>query len=451
MYNSREGRLVGDTNNEFDSSRRSDVSYTRYSRSLGVGEYQKRRKRGTAFRCAVYCVLLVVMGATAFLFGRRYFGDLPLSGAGYVEQKEEAAEEQPEPEAATNTPVKVSLLMAGDVIMNGSAIDSGSKDSGAYNFDHLFTHLTSELSAFDLRLVDQETCLPGSKFGFGAYRPLNAPQELGRAEVSAGFNVILRASDHTMDNGEEGVHNELAWWKSEYPNLPLLGVAEPDPDNNPGLNDYVNDVYIYEKEGLKIAVLNHSWSIGEESQHIVSALTEDKIASDAKKARDAGADIIVACPHWGAENNTEPSEEETIFAKTYADNGVDVVIGTHPRVLQRIEVLDGPDGHKTVCYYSLGCLISSLYSQNMLGGLAEITLERDESGSCSVQSAVLKPVVTHRGSGEDYTVYLLSDYTDELAQTSWDGDLTPEEATRRCTEILGEDYDAEACEYRVSL
>lgn len=455
MYNAREGRLVGDTNNnEFDSSRSSDILYTRYSRDLGVGEYQRRRKRGTAFRCVVYCVLIVVMGATAFLFGRRYFGGMPLSGAGYVEQKEPVANEaeaDEEAEATTNPPVQVSLLMAGDVIMNGSVIQSGTKDSGAYGFDHVFAHLTNELSSFDLRLVDQETNLPGSKFGFGSYRPLNAPQELGRAEVAAGFNVVLRASDHTMDNDIEGIHNELAWWKSEYPNLPLLGIAEPDPAANPDLNDYVNNVYVYEKEGFKIAILNHSWGIADEWRGFVSALAEDKIEADVKKARDAGANIIVACPHWGAENSVELSEEETTFAQVYANHGVDVVIGTHPRVLQRVEVLNGPDDHKTVCYYSLGCLVSSLYNQNMLGGLAEVTLLRDESGACSVQSATLKPVVTHRGNGEDYTVYLLSDYTNELAQTSWDADITPEEANRRCTEILGEGYDAGAFEYRVNL
>ncbi|MBO7673704.1 MAG: CapA family protein [Atopobiaceae bacterium] len=436
-------------NNENELTRLSGGSYYKYSRSAGVASYRKRRRQGKIFRFVVSVLLIAVMSVTAFLFGRRLMDDKPLTGAGYIEQEDEIVE-VPEPEEApTLQPTQITLLMAGDVVMNDAVVQSGLKESGAYGFDHLFMNLRGELSSFDLRLVDQETGLAGSKFGFGAWMPLNAPQELGRAEVSAGFNVILRATDHTLDNGTEGVHNELAWWQSEYPNLPLLGVAEPDPAANPGLNDYVNNVYVYEKEGFKVAVLNHSWAIDEVSHGVVSPLTEDKIAADVQKARDAGADIIVACPHWGWENEAEPNDEEKNFAQVYANHGVDVVIGTHPRVLQRTEILEGPDGHKTVCYYSLGCLISSLYSQNFLGGLAEVTLARDESGACSVQSAVLKPVVTHRGYGEDYTVYLLSDYTDELTYSSWDYDLTPAEATRRCTEILGEGYNAEAFELRI--
>jgi len=434
--------------NENELTQLTSGSYYRYSRAAGVAGYQKRRRQARAFKLVVSVMLMAIMGVTGFLFGRRLLDDMPLTDAGYIEQEEPVVVSEVE-EIPTLQPTQIKLLMAGDVIMNDAVVQSGLKESGAYGFDHLFSHLTSELSGFDLRLVDQETGLAGSKFGFGAWMPLNAPQELGRAEVSAGFNVILRATDHTLDNGTEGIHNELAWWESEYPNLPLPGIAEPDPETNPNLSDYVNDVYIYEKEGLKIAVLNHSTLIPEESQGVVSPLTEEKIVADVRKARTAGAELIVACPHWGVENETEPNEEEQNFARIYADNGVDVIIGTHPRVLQRAEVLEGPDGHKTVCYYSLGCLVSSLYSQNFLGGLAEITLARDENGVCSVQSAVLKPVVTHRGNAEDYTVYMLSEYTDDLTYSSWDYDLTPEEAARRCTEILGEGYNTELCELNI--
>jgi poly-gamma-glutamate synthesis protein (capsule biosynthesis protein) len=442
---------MGDiNNNENDLTQLSRGPYSKYSRFAGVESYRKRRRQSKVFQVVVYVLLIMVVGTATFLLGWRLLDDRPITGAGYIEQEDEVVEEEPEPEETPALPAtEIKLLMTGDVVMNHAVVESGLKESGAYGFDHLFSNLRGELSSFDLRLVGQETGLAGSKFGFGAWMPLNAPQELGRAEVSAGFNVILRASDHTLDNGNEGVHNELAWWQSEYPNLPLLGVAEPDPAANPGLNDYVNNVYIYEKEGLKIAVLNHSWAIPEESYGVVSPLTEDKIVADVNKAREAGAQIIIACPHWGAEDEVEPTEEEKSFAQIYANNGVDVVIGTHPRVLQRTEVLEGPDGHKTACYYSLGCLVSSLYSQNFLGGLAEVTIARNEEGVCSVKSAVLKPVVTHRGNGEDYSVYLLSAYTDDLTNSSWDSDLTPAEATRRCTEVLGEGYDAEKFELRV--
>lgn len=433
---------------DYGTSGRSDGPYSHYSRSAGVQSYRHKRRQGSAFKIVVYTMLVMVIGGALVLLSRHFLGDFLPSPSSSSTQE---AEMEQMAEITTVQPAEITLVAAGDVVMNGSVVESGRLESGAYNFDHLFSHLSGELSQFDLRTVDQETGLAGSEFGFGSEQPLNAPQELGRAEIEAGFNVILRATDHTLDLGHEGVHNELQWWNNEHPEIPLLGVAEPDPEENPGLNDYVNNVYIFDKDGFKVAVLNHSWSITDEERGVVSVLAEDQIASDVQKARDEGANMIIACPHWGMEYNTEPSEEEMAFAQVYANNGVDVVIGTHPRVLQRVDVLQSEDGHRTICYYSLGCLISSLDSQSLVGGLAEITLSRDDTGNYTVSSAALKPVVTHRGNGDDFGTYLLSDYSTDLAQSGWDYGLTPEEVDVRCSDILGEGYNADEDVYRVAL
>lgn len=443
---------MGDKRNDgHNGFNRANNPYSPYSRSAGVSSYRRRRRQGLAFKWISALLLVAIIGGAGFLFGRKYLEeDFPL-GFTANDAQENQPEEVEVSEPTTVQPVQITLAAVGDVIMNGSVVQSGLLESGAYDFGHLFEHLAGELSGFDLRLVDQETGLAGSKFGFGNWRPLNAPQELGRDEADAGFNVILRASDHTLDNGWEGIHNELQWWESEYPDMPVLGIAEPDPEANPGLGDYVNNVYVFEKDGFKVAVLNHTWGIGEEDLGVVSALAEDKIADDVQRARDAGAEMIVACPHWGVENNTEPSEEETFFAQVYADHGVDVIIGSHPRVLQRIEVLGNESGHRTVCFYSLGCVMSSLEEQNLIGGMAEVTLSRAEDGTCSVASATLKPVVTHRGNGTDFAAYMIGDYSDDLAHSSWNWGLTADVVNDRCGEILGEGYDYEAREFRVAL
>lgn len=432
-------------NGEYGTPNRSDASYSRYSRNAGIQTYRRKRRQGNVFKIVVLAMVVIVVGGAVLMFGRHVFGDLlPAPSTHTAEERAESKEEK------KVQPAEITLVAAGDVIMNGSVVESGLLESGAYDFDHLFSPLTDELSRFDVRIVNQETNLPSSKFGFGNTTPLNAPQELGRAEVDAGFNVICRATDHTMDNGTEGLHNELQWWDSEYPDLPLLGIAEPDGEQYPNLNNYVDNVYVFEKDGFKVAILNHTWGVSDENAGIVSALAEDKIVNDVNRARELGAEMIIACPHWGMENTTEANEEETSFAQIYASCGVDVVIGTHPRVLQRVEVIHGEDGRKTVCYYSLGCLTSSLSNSNLVGGLAEITLSKDETGACSISSATLKPVVTHRATGEDYATYLLADYDEELSYSGWDY-LTRESANASVAEVLGDGYDEGACEYRVEL
>ena len=411
----------------------------RYSRSEGITSYRRRRRRNRLAKTLTVLVLLAIIGSAGVLFGRQFFEQLPVpsSGGAQPEAAEGAAAEAvPDPQ-----PTEISIVCSGDVILNSAVVESGRTETGTYDFSHLFAPLAKELEHFDLRMVSQESALAGSKFGYGYSNPLNAPQDLGRSEVEAGFNTVLRATDHTLDTGFEGIHNELSWWHSEFPDVPVLGVSEPEITVYPHLTDYVDNVYIYQKEGFKVAVLNHSWGIEGEERGAVSSLDEEKATEDVRKAKELGANMIVACAHWGAENDQNIVDEQTEFAKLYADLGVDVIIGTHPRVLQPVSVLENSKGHKTVCYYSLGCLISSLNTQNMVGGLAEVRLVRNPDGSCAVTSAELKPVVTHRGSGEDFATYLLGDYTDELAYSSRDGSLTPERISQSCKEILGDSYD----------
>ena len=417
-------------------------SSTKYSRTQGLSKYRKRRRRDRAFTVIVVIVVLAIVAGGVALFGRQLAGlEMPTFTPSSVSAPAQNSAEEKKEDVVLVEPAQVSLAFAGDVIMNSAVVDSGSDYSGNYNYSHLFTHLTPEISGYDVRALSQETAMAGNSYGYGNYNPLNAPNELGTAEVNAGFNVILHATDHTADTGFECIHNELLWWQTNNASVPIVGVAEPDLAGNPSLSDYVNNVFIFEKAGFKVAILNHSTDISEDNRGVVSSLDEEKIAADVAKARELGAEMIVACPHWGNEGDSEPSEEETHFAQVYANHGVDVIVGTHPRVLQRAEILTGPEGHQTVCFYSLGCLIESIGTDNLLGGIAELTLTRDAQRTYHVASAKLKPIVTNRASGTDFTSYLLANYADDISSSSWDG-RSREALNERCTEILGAGYNA---------
>lgn len=446
---SRKGKLVSDGFDERDgAAERRASSSTKYSRSQGLSTYRKRRRRDRAFTAVVVIIVLAIIAGGVALFGRQLMTFEPPSLSLPSTNAPADTSDEAKKEVVLVEPAQISLAFAGDVIMNSAVVDSGSDYSGNYNYSHLFTHLTPEISGYDVRALSQETAMAGSSYGYGNYYPLNAPNELGTAEVNAGFNVILHATDHAVDTGSEGLHDELLWWQSNNPTIPVLGVAEPDLAGNPSLSDYVNNVYIFEKAGFKVAILNHSTDIAEDNRGMVSSLDEEKIASDVAKARELGAEMIVACPHWGNEGDPEVSEEETRFAQVYANHGVDVIVGTHPRVLQRAEILTGPEGHQTVCFYSLGCLIESIGTNNLLGGIAELTLARDAQRTYHVTGAKLKPIVTNRASGTDFTSYLLADYTDDVSGSSWDGQ-SRDSLNERCSEILGTGYNAGT--YELSL
>ena len=129
-------------------------------------------------------------------------------------------------EETTTTPpdVTVDIMMIGDILAHEGVYNSGLQADGTYNFDHLFKNIKSDISAADIRIVNQETILGGVELGLSGYPCFNSPYEIGVAEAKAGFNVILHATNHTLDKGLTGVENCLNFWKTNYPEMAVLGI-----------------------------------------------------------------------------------------------------------------------------------------------------------------------------------------------------------------------------------
>jgi poly-gamma-glutamate synthesis protein (capsule biosynthesis protein) len=129
--------------------------------------------------------------------------------------------------------------------------------------------------------------------------------------------------------------------------------------------------------------------------------------------------------------------------------GADVIIGGHPHVIEPVEVLTAPDGHKVPCFWSVGNFVSTqVDNQNLIGGVAKVTMVKDGNGACSVTACSFVPTVTHKGIGSNMTTYLLRDYTDDLATSNYleangtdNTNLTVAWANEFCTEVLGPGFD----------
>ena len=148
--------------------------------------------------------------------------------------------------------------------------------------------------------------------------------------------------------------------------------------------------------------------------YAVHKLTDEaQIRADIRAAQEA-ADIVIVFAHWGTEYQTEPDEEQNRWTQVFLEEGVDVVIGTHPHVLQPYEWITAEDGHRMLVYYSLGNFVSAQdMPDRILGGMAQFKAVITLNG-CEIVEADLVPVVTHQADGL-YTAYLLEDYTEELA------------------------------------
>lgn len=359
--------------------------------------------------------------------------------------------EEPTTEEPTTEPFKpttINIKMVGDMLMHTGVSDSGRMDDGSYNYDHLFANVKADIQSADIAMVNQEVILGGTELGLSGYPTFNAAYEVGDALVNAGFNVVLHATNHTIDKGAKGVDNCINYWKSKHPTVGVLGINQTAED--------VNNIYVYTQGDIKVAILNYTYgtngiALPTGREYIVNLLDKERVVSDLKKAKEI-ADFVIVAPHWGPEYKHEPWNEpgsiydEVGWAQLMADNGADLIIATHPHVIQPVEWIEGVNGNKTLCYYSLGNFVSNQdKAPRMVGAMADVTIENNEAGEVYIKEYGVTPLVTHKLFGKQaITTYKLSDYTQELASRNGimknDGVFSLQYCKDLCKQVFGELY-----------
>lgn len=307
---------------------------------------------------------------------------------------------------------ELTLLAVGDNLIHSQVIESGLKEDGTYNYDHLYSRLKPEIEAADIAVINQETILGGKEFPYTGYPIFNSPTQIGDAIVEAGFDVVLHASNHTLDKGYHGVLNTFEYW-SKHPQITVLGINKSQEDQD--------TIKILEKNGIKVAMLNYTYGLNgftmpKDKPYLVNMLDKSKMKKDIRMAKEQ-ADFVIVFPHWGTEYVYEPDTKQKELAHFFAEEGVDLVIGTHPHVLEPVEWVISDSGHRMLLYYSLGNYVSyQKEAPRMLGGMGHITITK-ENEVTYISEAGITPIVTHYESTKNhsYEVCKLEDYTIDKA------------------------------------
>ncbi len=316
-------------------------------------------------------------------------------------------------------PDSMQIVMVGDMLIHKPILDSAKQEDGSYNFDHLFVNVKDYISTADLAIANQETIMGGDRYGYTGYPSFNTPFAISDAEVNAGFDVLLFATNHALDKTKKGILNCMEYLDTTHPNLGYVGI-------NHSQEEYDNKIYTYEANGITVAILNYTYgtnglAIPSDMPYIVNTLEEEKVRSDVRKAEEI-ADFTIVCPHWGTEYKLEPDSSQEKWANIFLEEGADLVLGAHPHVIEPIEWLTHENGNKMLVYYSVGNFVHGTsssgkgVSNRMVGGIADVTLERnEETGEVEIIHHGVIPIVCHIANGTEYTVYYLEDYTEELA------------------------------------
>ncbi|MDE6148538.1 MAG: CapA family protein [Ruminococcus sp.] len=316
----------------------------------------------------------------------------------------------------------ISFVGVGDNLIHESIYEeadkyAGSVNDGQYDFTPMYSEVKNLIEGNDIAFVNQETILGGYNLGLSGYPTFNSPSEIAQNLKATGFNLVNMATNHALDKGQEGINNELNAFRNAE-DMVFAGIADCQ-------NTYDN-ITVFEKKGVKFAFLAYTYGtngINPPNSYSIHYFNEEEIISDIKKAKEL-SDVVIVSAHWGEENIDYATDYQTYYAQIFADAGVDVVIGTHPHVIQPIEWYDGVNGNKTLVVYSLGNFLGGMLEvNNIVSGMVKFDFVKSDN-EIAVKNVKWTPLVIHfELNGKDiqedrfnYKIYPLSEYSNELAK-----------------------------------
>lgn len=392
-------------------------------------EEEVQKKKRLAIIIGISVVVLIIVGTVAGIqISKKYKAD---KAAEKARQEKLAAEKEQE----ENT---IEFLAVGDNIAHQPIRESGMQADGVWNYDHVYQYVKKDIEAADLSLVTQETVFVEDRNQVSGYPSFGTPPEFGDALVNTGFDVVAHATNHIMDKGSSSIEYTLDWWKNNHPETEIFGIHESQ--------EAADEISVVTCKKLKLAMLDYTYSLNEidlpsDKQYLVDLFDEDKAREDIKKAKEL-ADVVIVVMHVGVEYDMDIDEETQQWVDLFLEEGVDIVIGSHPHVVRTMETLTGEDGHKMLVYYSLGNFTSTQNDlPSLLGAMAKITIRKDiKTGEIQIPEHEFIPLLMYYDrENPAAAIYKLEDYPDELIEKHSVYQANPQKFSKEYYEELFEE------------
>lgn len=289
-----------------------------------------------------------------------------------------------------------------------------------YDFTFAYENLREFYSGYDVNWLNQET-LVNDAFEPSGYPMFSTPTGITDALYDIGFRVFSLSNNHSYDKGAQGIESSLAHWNSMPEDVLTAGfypLTEEAAAQSDGLTyQTVNGITI---GYLSYTEYTNGIPTPSDAEHGVIYLDDTETIAAQMAEMRPNCDVLVVSCHWGVEGSHDVTDAQRQTAQWLADQGADLIIGTHPHVTQTAQWLTAEDGRQVFVTYSLGNFISAQSSpDNMIGAILSIEFEKttqpDGTSTTVLLNPQLVPTVTQYENGyADIRVYLFRDYTDEL-------------------------------------
>ena len=314
-------------------------------------------------------------------------------------------------------PITIHISAFGDTMCHltniKNAYDSSSKD---YDFSNVFKNIRKYTENADITIGNLETTFAGSSRGYTGYPTFNAPEILGQNLKDIGVDVLTTANNHCMDKGISGLVSTLNF-------LDEYGIAHTGTSRS---EDEQNTILVKDVNGIKIAFLSYTYgtngiTVPSDKTYSVNLIDKDLIKKHIASAKEQNVDVICVSMHWGIEYKLKPNSTQEELSDFLFENGVDIILGSHPHVLEpmkkrTITLNDGTTKDGFVIY-SLGNFVSGqVYANTKSTVILDIQITKNSEGKISIDSVNYTPIYLYdNGAGsKSRTRYTLIDIKQAL-------------------------------------
>lgn len=416
---------------------------------------KRRRKRqiqrAILIAAMVLILILLILGIRAIVRA--------VSGGGKEPAQTTSAEVKDEKKDSKKSQAVITI--AGDIVTHQPFLESTVYYDGEnYDYTDIFKYIKDDYEAADFSAVTTEYSLTGENYS--GYPTFCAPDAMAQALADNGMDMCLLANNHIYDGGDDGLQRTMDTLTDI--GLSYTGVRKTDSDKKYIVQE-INGIkvgffnYVTETEGTEGTKTINGITVSDDSADLINSFDEadpqslyDEVKAILADMKDEGVEYTIACMHWGTEYQTTENENQDAIAQELCDLGVDALIGSHPHVIQPMDLLQSTDGdHQMVCAYAIGNHLSNQRTEYMEGyaedGYTEdgmmvtLTINRDKKGNISLKQLDVTPTWVYHDQDTDDEYFILPlDDADNLEETTGLTDLTTdvEDSLKRTNGIISD-------------
>lgn len=387
---------------------------------------RQRKRRNTLRIITLLLALCVVLGGIG----------LGIAAKKAPEASSDLVRKEPEIQETT-----ITIGSTGDIMLHSPSYKpSEYKVDGDYDFSPIFAFMSDIYSAPDYMVANLETTLPGKEAGYSGYPLFKSPDSIATTLTGSGIDLLLLANNHIYDSGKNGFLRTSQFLADS--GIDYTGAAHSDEEKKYLIKDingikvgFVNYTYETPASG-DVKAINANYMDSSVAPYLNSFDPNDResfyteFAVILENMRQDGAEFIIFYPHWGNEYQLSACDWQMEMAQRLCNMGVDAIIGSHPHVIQNVDVLTSEDGsHKMFCAYSVGNQLSNQRRQLMNlstghtedGLVIQLEITKNKKGKVNLTGAEYIPTWVYKSSAGLYYILPLNDISNLESVTGLSG------------------------------